>query len=368
MYDPQSDPIVRVTVRRLRERLEAHYAHYDQAPKLRIVLPKGRYEPEFVAIDGAAGATLGVAVTRTRNHTGDDAFDGRCHAFAEHLADQLARAGLPSVLARGSVDTVEAMTRDLAALGAQLQVLWLLESTLSREQDQELRLSVRLVRAADSGLRWVETGLAIADDIGRLVDRMVNVAIMRTIKTVPSALALDGDTRLLSPLPTAQRATLEQARLLLLQRTIAGTDEAIALAETVTQTYPDAADAWAVLAAAKYSRCSFMDRDSSPIIAPMRAAVDRALALDPDQPMALRTKAILLCKYDYDADGAESFFQRALRTMPNYTSARLNYAEMLTLRSIRRRGRGARSGARLRSAFGHCASRASDLPRISAAI
>jgi hypothetical protein len=41
-YDPQVDPIVRVNIGRLRERLEAHYANYDRPPKLRIVLPKGR--------------------------------------------------------------------------------------------------------------------------------------------------------------------------------------------------------------------------------------------------------------------------------------------------------------------------------------
>ncbi len=56
-YDPQVDPIVRVNIGRLRERLEAHYANYDRPPKLRIVLPRGRYAPDFVAAsDSAAGA------------------------------------------------------------------------------------------------------------------------------------------------------------------------------------------------------------------------------------------------------------------------------------------------------------------------
>jgi predicted ATPase len=48
-YDPQVDPIVRVNIGRLRERLEAHYANFDRTPKLRIVLPRGRYAPDFVA-------------------------------------------------------------------------------------------------------------------------------------------------------------------------------------------------------------------------------------------------------------------------------------------------------------------------------
>src|SRR4051812_33276492 len=65
-YDPQTDPIVRVTVGRLRDRLSAHYAVYDTPPKVRIVLPKGRYAPEFVAM-GNAPERHGVAVVSTRN-------------------------------------------------------------------------------------------------------------------------------------------------------------------------------------------------------------------------------------------------------------------------------------------------------------
>jgi tetratricopeptide (TPR) repeat protein len=47
-YDPKTDPIVRVSVARLRERLQKHYAMFDAPPAMRIVLPKGHYVPEFV--------------------------------------------------------------------------------------------------------------------------------------------------------------------------------------------------------------------------------------------------------------------------------------------------------------------------------
>jgi hypothetical protein len=67
------------------------------------------------------------------------------------------------------------------------------------------------------------------------------------------------------------------------------------------------------------------------LLASLRATVDRALALDADQPRALRTKAIIAGKCDYDAEAAEKGFLRALRTMPHYTSARTTYAEILTL-------------------------------------
>ena len=45
-YDPKADPIVRVQARRLRAKLESHYAA-GQPGELQIVLPKGGYAPEF---------------------------------------------------------------------------------------------------------------------------------------------------------------------------------------------------------------------------------------------------------------------------------------------------------------------------------
>ncbi len=330
-YDPQTDPIVRVTTGRLRDRLEAHYARYEAPPKLRIVLPKGRYAPEFVAVDGAASPPLGVAVLRTRNQTGDSALDGCCDAFADRLADQLSRAGLPRVMTRGAVDSAEALSRDPTVLGTQLHVPWLVESTLAREHENDLRLSVRLVHAADATARWVETGVSAAPDVYKLSDQMVDLALVRALETLPTPAALRDSTHLRTPLPTLQRASLDRARLLVLQRTVDATDQAIALTDAVAADHPEAADAWAALASALYSRLSFMDRDNGPIVARVRACADRALVLDPQQPTALRTKAIVLGKCDFDAAGAELLFQRALRTMPHYTSARLNYAEILTL-------------------------------------
>ena len=125
-YDPRSDPIVRVSTGRLRDRLEAHYARFDASPKLHIVLPKGRYAPEFVTHDSGVGLRRGLAVLRTRNNTGDGALGACCEEFAAQLADRLARLGLPRVVARGSVDMAEALSRDTAAIGLKLQVPWLL--------------------------------------------------------------------------------------------------------------------------------------------------------------------------------------------------------------------------------------------------
>lgn len=51
-FDPQSDPIVRVQARRLRALLDQYYRGPGAQERLQIVLPIGRYVPDFVESDG----------------------------------------------------------------------------------------------------------------------------------------------------------------------------------------------------------------------------------------------------------------------------------------------------------------------------
>jgi TolB-like protein/tetratricopeptide (TPR) repeat protein len=330
-YDPQTDPIVRVTTGRLRDRLEAHYARFDAPPKMRIVLPKGRYAPEFVAPPGPVAAPVGLAVLTMRDHTGQPEYTAFCAALTDRLTDSLARAGIPRVTPRSSVLLAEAGAPGLATIGERLDVPWVIETVLAREQQAELRLTVRLVHAADGAARWVETGVRAIADQYVLADRMIDIATLRTCETMPGIVAGNGNGGRQAAVSAQSRAALDTVHLLLLQRSIAGTEEAVALATAAVARDPDAADPWASLAAACYSRLSFMDTASEPWVARIHDSVDRALALDSEHPVALRTKAIVTGKHDYDLVAAEALFVRALRTLPNYTSARLNLAESLIL-------------------------------------
>lgn len=347
-FDAQTDPIVRVTVGRLRARLDEHYAHCRPAPRLRIRLPKGTYFPEFVESRKASEPPVGIAVQTMRNIVGDAALDASCMAFADALADRLARAGMPRVIARASVMEAEARTRSSLRLGAELGVAWLVESTLTREHKHDLRLSVRMVGAQDAAVLWVESTIENDDDLYRLIDRMLDATVLRAQATLAAGGRADGDGEggARTALPANARAKLDAARLLLLQRTIGGTDEAVALMQSVARDFPDSADGWAWLAAALYSRMTFLDRADGSAIDLLRDCAARALALDAGHPVALRTEAIIVGRRDYDVEAADAMFRRALRAMPNYTSARLNYAELLALQ-----GRAAQTRAQLNLAL-----------------
>ena len=284
---------------------------------------------------------MGLAVLTMRDHTGQPEFAAFCAALTDRLSDSLARAGIPRVTPRSSVTLAEADAPGLAAIGERLNVPWLIETVLAREQQSELRLTVRLVQAADGTVRWVETGVRTIAEQYVLADRMIDVATLRICETLPGIMIAEGAGNRHAGISPQSRAALDTLHLLLLQRSLSGAEDAVALASTVVVRDPEAAEGWASLAAACYSRLSFMDTPSEPWIARIRASVDRALALDAEQPVALRTKAIITGKHDYDIVAAEALFARALNAQPNYTSARLNYAEALLLQgALRRRARG----------------------------
>lgn len=69
-FDPQSDPIVRVQARRLRALLDQYYRGPGASERLQIVLPVGRYVPDFVAVD-ADMATLSRPAQRFAFHSAD---------------------------------------------------------------------------------------------------------------------------------------------------------------------------------------------------------------------------------------------------------------------------------------------------------
>lgn len=72
-YDPKNDPIVRVNVSRLRERLVKHYAMFEAPPQVRIELPKGRYVPEFVELGARQLAAPRFLVLPFVSESRDDA-------------------------------------------------------------------------------------------------------------------------------------------------------------------------------------------------------------------------------------------------------------------------------------------------------
>jgi Tol biopolymer transport system component len=68
-YDPKIDPIVRVQARRLRAKLDLFYQSDGHSAGIRIALPKGGYQPEFLPADAQPQAPVAPAAAVSASRT-----------------------------------------------------------------------------------------------------------------------------------------------------------------------------------------------------------------------------------------------------------------------------------------------------------
>lgn len=327
-YDARNDPIVRVTVGRLRACLARHYATLDVPAAVRIELPRGGYAPNFAIDERAADRREGVAVLGTHGAALDPALAPAAHAFAERLADALATIGVPRVVSRASIERAERVDAAPTAVARQLGVEWVVEPTVGVERNGEARVSARLLGGDDGAALWVETATSRAPGFADAADRVVDRVVARFLA------ALRGTAHLREPpdarrAPAEARAQIDRVRFLLRQRSPASVADATALAEGATAAWPEVAATWAELANARLCGTGFMDRDSAAEFEASLAAARRALALDPGDVTARATEGALVGVYLRDLERAVALLRAVTRAAPRHSVARLNLAVML---------------------------------------
>ena len=153
-FDPRQDTIVRVQVRKLRERLAAYYAAEGSSESYRIVYRPGSYLPAFTAArEAIAKSQRTVAVLPLMNLTADNAAGYFCDGLAEELIDLLARTEGLRVVARTSSFRFKAVQADVREIGQQLGADLLIEGAVRNVGDR-YRITIRLLSTADGCEIW----------------------------------------------------------------------------------------------------------------------------------------------------------------------------------------------------------------------
>jgi tetratricopeptide (TPR) repeat protein/TolB-like protein len=333
-YDAEIDPIVRVSIGRLRDRLEKHYLHFERAPETVITLPKGRYAPEFRY--RASGATFkvprGLAVMPTKNLTGDAAFDVLAQGLSDRLSEALVLMGLSRVMAPASVQHLQNIAQSPAEIGLQLGASEIIETTLSFETSQRLRIGARMIKTAEQELAWAEVRTTANDHPYVGIDALFD-AVLARFSAAPGAGAQSfrsgASAALTKPLlPTATRSKIESARMLVTHLNVDSIEQARTLLADVTREFPDAADAWALRGRTCVRRINYGDAPTQALFAELQECAHAALALNPNHVEALALRALEL-HWSAALPEAEAGFQEVLRSAPNHTSARLGYVWLL---------------------------------------
>lgn len=243
-----------------------------------------RPSPARTIVQTGLAQQASIAVLPFENLSGDPARRYFSDGIADQLITELSKTPALQVASRTSSFAVARKNLDAKALGKTLNVKTVLEGSV-REVGSRVRISAQLVSAGDGFEVWSHSYDREMTDILTLQDeiaRAITAALTEKLIGKPLAKAAHPPPRPIAP--EAYRDYL-QARFFFAQRSEDSLTRAITLLQKVTARAPDFADAQAALADAHATMAfNFEDRSH---IAPAIVAVQKALALDPNNITAL---------------------------------------------------------------------------------
>ena len=165
-YDPRTDPIVRVEAARLRARLREYY-EATPPDRVRIDIPKGRYLPLFIPVEGApsrVASDLSILVPPFRCLSSEPGDQNFCDGLTEEVVNKLAQNRRLRVI-----------TQSVAAWLEQREgpkPRYLLEASV-RRSGAEVRLTLHLMELTGGGsMHFSNVYQATLDDIFATQERL----------------------------------------------------------------------------------------------------------------------------------------------------------------------------------------------------
>jgi len=363
-FDPRSDPMVRAEARRLRVRLADYYSGEGRADPVVIDLPKGTYVPAFARVDqempqGGPGAPTKarfwhskvlivtaavVAVTviavivfvrfraRSRVAKISDSIavlpfvnlsdqPGRQYlgdGVAEELTTQLAQLKGLRVVAATSAFQFRGKGEDVRRIGKQLNAGAILEGSIGGWPGR-LRINAQLVSARDGYHLWSKAYEVDSDGVFN--------AEADIVRETALALRLPADAG--HQLHTSGRETTnpEAHDLYLQARYCANKGDppemkrAVALLQAAIQKDPNFALAYADLAQVLAVMVGNNQVPRKEVVPLARAALNRALELDPGLAEPYTTQALVKAEEMGLRADMEPDLRRAIALNPNYSVA-----------------------------------------------
>jgi len=305
---------------------------YQQATALAEELQTIRQEMQAAAsseADASSGATPSIAVLPFSNMSSDPEQEYFCDGLAEELIDTLAKLEGLKVVARTSTFQFKGQAHDIRRIGEQLGVRTVLEGSV-RKAGNRLRITAQLINVSDGYHLWSERYDRTLDDIFAVQEEIAR-AIVERLKV-----ELVGEPE--APLVKVSTTNLEAYDLLLEGRhrmmrfTLDELHRAKDCFERALAIEPGCAPAHAGMAFVHSGRGGLG------LVAPhetqpkARAAAERALAADPACAEAAAELAEVRSWYDWDWEGAEQAYRKALALGPGYAVVHLEYGTFLTCR------------------------------------
>jgi len=242
---------------------------------------------QSTAADAAAprAAQASIAVLPFANLSGDPAKRYFSDGIAEQLIAELSRRPSLRVAARTSSFALAGGNADVKTIGRALGVGAVVEGSV-REDGNRVRISAELIDAHDGFQIWSESYdrdltniLSLQDEIARAISRALSRKLTGHDDAAPAPEPAKPKID-----PQAYRQYLE-GQFYFAQRSESGITRSVALFEEAARRAPDFADGFAALGNAHATLALNFGHGGETV--PATVAIDRALALDPDNPKAL---------------------------------------------------------------------------------
>lgn len=334
-YDPRTDPIVRVEIGRLRERLDRYFSTEGREHRFVISLPKGSYRLALEPRRSLEVGSTALAIAVLPFACLDDSESSR--AFAEGLVDDLigdfARLPLVRAIAGPSGLPAPATLADAVRVGKKLRAEWIIYGNV-RMTGPASRVVVMLISTHDSEVAWSQSfvqndvnfapvGRAVFENcrglLGRHRDATPQVAVP------PSMSDLDAETRNL----------YNRGRALQLHATHDSLKQAVSLLEQTIARAPSFAPAHACLARVHRHMSGLGQSDQRSSLSLARSHALCALQADPNNGEAYAILGSLEVANATDWASAEHLLRRALALAPGDHFSHTWLAQLLTLRGFR---------------------------------
>jgi TolB-like protein/Flp pilus assembly protein TadD len=256
--------------------------------------------------------------------------------LSEELLNLLAKVPGLHVASRTSAFSFKGKQEDIRTIAEKLRVRHVLEGSV-RKAGNHLRVTAQLIKAEDGYHLWSENYDRPLDNIFAMQDEIA-LAVVDALKVT-----------LMGEAPTVRETSTEAYNLYLQGihffklRSPDSLNRAVELLEKAVEIDPSYAPAWSWLSGAYAVRGgsgSFIGWERS--VEASRAAVQRALELDPEEYNSWISLGQLKSYYDWDWAGAQSDLERARELAPNASEVYEGLARL------------SRTHGRLEESIAHC--------------
>jgi TolB-like protein/Tfp pilus assembly protein PilF len=257
--------------------------------------------------------------------------------LAEELLNVLSKIRGLKVVSRTSSFYFKGRNDDLASVGQKLNVAAVVQGSV-RKSGTRARITAQLIEVATDSHLWSETYdrdlddiFAVQDDIAQSVVKELRAALLGEAAG-PSASAIAAAE--VQAAVIGRTDNPEAYRLYLKGRSfrvgnMQEMDKGVDYFQQAVARAPDYAMAYAGLAEVYTTQVSLRAADRTEALGKARAAVTRALELDPDLAEAHTALGLIRFYFEWDWSGAETAFRRALELNPGSQAVHEEYANFL---------------------------------------